>query len=170
MLCPKCGSNLRKSRYESIDIHTCDSCGGEALRAEALRAIVRQREQRFPQELSSTLNDRKPAFGVPTQESARAITCPNCRRPMQALNYGGDSGIIIDRCNDCGTTFLEHEELEKIQVIMEQYEDDAPEQIRQIASQLDQTRRETAESISRTFAGSRFAFVNAVINRLLDAA
>jgi hypothetical protein len=53
---------------------------------------------------------------------------------------------------------------------MEQFEDDAPEQIRKIASQLDQARRETAESISRTFAGSRFAFVNAVINRLLDAA
>jgi Zn-finger nucleic acid-binding protein len=76
MLCPKCGSNLRQTRYETVDIHTCNSCGGEALRAEALRAIVRRREQRFPQELTTTLDDRKPAFGVPTEETARAITCP----------------------------------------------------------------------------------------------
>ena len=68
---------------------------------------------------------------------------------------------------------MEHEwkeELERIQAVMEEWQDAAPAKLQLIARELETTRRETAESCNRAFSGSRFAFVNAIINRLLDAA
>jgi Zn-finger nucleic acid-binding protein len=170
MHCPKCGGFLREVEYEGALIHTCDACGGELIRPEAIRTVVQRRDMRFGSPLTRAMAGKSPAFGVPAAESCPALSCPSCHRPMQPMNYGGDTGIFIDRCTGCGTMFLEHEELEKIQILIEQWEDAAPDQLRGIAGELERKRRETAESTSRAFAGSRFAFINAVMNRLLDAA
>lgn len=170
MNCPRCGSFLREIEYENMHIHTCDSCGAEVIGPDELRNIVETRERHFPPDLCKLLAQQTPIFGTPTNEPGRAFSCPTCSKPMGLVNYGGDSGIMIDRCGECGTLFLDHEELEKIQIIMDRWQDEAPEQIRAIAGELERARREAAESASRAFAGSRFAFVNAMINRFLDAA
>jgi len=170
MHCPKCGDFLREVDYESVRINTCDACGGEVIRPSAMRAIVHRRDMHFPEDLKLALADHAPSFGPPRTGAAPTLSCPACRRAMLPINYGGDSGIIIDRCTGCSTVFLDREELEKIQILMERWEDDAPQRIRIIAGELERARREAAESTSRAFAGSRFAFVNAVINRLLEAA
>lgn len=170
MHCPKCGDWLREVEYESVRINTCDSCGGEVIRPSALRAIVHRREMQFPEPLKLALADCAPSFGPPRSTAAPSLSCPACRRAMQPINYGGDTDIVLDRCTGCGAMFLDHEELEKIQILMERWEDDAPHQIKVIAGEMERARRETAESTSRAFAGSRFAFVNAVLNRLLNAA
>jgi Zn-finger nucleic acid-binding protein len=169
MHCPCCGTYLRPTEYEGVVVHTCDGCGGEFLGGGELAHIVNTRDQRFSPVLRQALADRKPEFGLPS-DTQRWLNCPSCRKPMQSLNYCGDSGIVVDRCDHCQGVWLDHEELEKVQIIMEQWEDKAPEQIKAISDHLEQIRRETAESTGRAFAGSRFAFVNALINRFLDAA
>jgi len=170
MQCPKCGTALRAVVYEGASIHTCDGCGGEVITPDALRHVVETRDKRFSPELQAQLAERTPTFGVPVDECDRSLSCPACAGSMRVVNYCGDSGVYIDRCERCTSTFLDHEELEKVQAIMEKFEDEAPEQLRAIAGELEQTRRETAEASSRAFAGSRFSFINAVINRFLDAA
>jgi Zn-finger nucleic acid-binding protein len=124
----------------------------------------------FGQHLKKLFDDHKPMFGVLNNEVNRRLTCPECSGSMQLVNYGADSGIGVDRCDDCGGVWLDHEELEKVQLIMENWQDRAPSQLRDIAGQLEQARIQIAEKTSRTFRGSRFSFVNALINRLLDAA
>ena len=70
----------------------------------------------------------------------------------------------------CGGVWLDRNELEHIQILTERWADEAPQQLQQVAGQLEAARRDAAEQANDGFAGSRFAFINALINRLLDAA
>jgi len=170
MECPQCQRLLREATYEGVLIHICDKCGGEFIGADELAHIVRTREERFPEASDSTPARIQPQFGVPDSETRRRLNCPQCTATMQVNNYGGDSGIYIDCCPQCGAVWLDHNELENIQVLMERWADEAPAQIQAIAGQLEQARQHAAQTTSNAFAGSRFAFINALINRFLDAA
>jgi Zn-finger nucleic acid-binding protein len=154
--------------YEGVRVHTCDGCGGEFVGSVELAEIVNRRELRFGEDLRRVLRDRQPIFGVPCAEVERTLVCPDCDNDMQVLNYACDTGVFVDRCPVCGGIWLAHEELEKVQVLMERWEDEAPEQIRGIAQDLEEARQSAAGD--GVFKGSRFGFVNALINGILDAA
>lgn len=170
MKCPDCSNTLRRMRYEGVEIHTCDGCGGEFIGPQQLVHIVRTRDARFDAQLKAKLADRQPLFGVPVEETDRALACPACEVDMTIVNYGGDSGVFIDKCRDCGGVWLDNEELEKIQILVERWQDEAPAQIAAMQARLDEVRRLSREQAQARFAGSRFAFVNALMNRFLDAA
>lgn len=170
MHCPLCDLAMATVDYEGVPVHACDACGGEFIAAEPLRHIVNTRGRSFCPETRAALADHQPAHGVPVEARHRRLTCPSCRHGMDVINYAGDTGVCVDRCGECHGLWLDRHELEKVQILMERWADDAPEKLRAVAGSLEQARRENAEGHSRAFAGSRFAFVNAVINRLLDAA
>ncbi|MCZ6850109.1 MAG: zf-TFIIB domain-containing protein [Planctomycetota bacterium] len=170
MKCPQCSSTMQGIEYEGVPIQTCESCGGEFIGGAELAHVVRTRQEQFDVELKDMLAQRKPIFGVPQPQTKRLHCCPGCGEPMNVLNYGADSGIYVDRCEGCDSLWLDHQELEKIQALMERRTDEAPQQLQAIADKLELARREAAQSTADAFAGSRFAFVNALINRLLDAA
>lgn len=170
MDCPQCRRPLREANYEGVLIHICDKCGGEFIGADALAHIVRTREERFPEASDPAWADIKPQFGVPESEARRVLDCPRCGSTMSVNNYGGDSGVYIDRCSRCGGIWLDQHELENVQILMERWADEAPEQIKAVAGRLEHARRNAAATTSNAFAGSRFAFINAIINRFLDAA
>ena len=170
MHCPQCQSEMREIKYEGVLIDTCDGCGGEFIGSQQLTEIINRREAEPPQAAASTPKNLKPSFGVPEAEMMRTLNCPDCGSAMVVGNYGGDTGIFVDRCQQCRGVWLDCEELENIQFRMERWADEAPEIIRVRASDLEKARREAASGISNTFAGSRFAFINALINRFMDAA
>ena len=170
MNCPQCGDQMQSVQYEGADIETCESCGGEFVGPEALTHIVRTREMRFDEAVKEITSNQIPQFGVPVQESERHLTCPQCEGSMTVNNYCGDSGVFVDRCDTCGGVWLDHEELQHVQSLLERWADVSPEQIRELAGELERVRQETAEKTNRAFSGSRFSFVNAMINRFLDAA
>ncbi len=167
---PITGAPMTPVEYEGVVIHTCGDTGGELLSGDALAHIVRRREEVFSPDLLLTLSEREPMFGVPVEEHDRVLECPVCSTDMDVINYGGDSGVYIDTCPSCGTVWLDGDELEVLQALMEQWQDEAPEQLRAVATRLEQSRAEAAQRVEGSFRGSRFSFVNAVINRLLDAA
>lgn len=170
MRCPHCSSPMKPMTYEGVHIHTCNGCGGEFVGPAELAAIVQTREMVFGDHLKGLYADHEPAFGIPDGEPAREFACPACKGAMQLINYAGDTGIAVDRCGECGGVWLDHKELEKVQLIVERWTERAPAQLREIAGELDAARRRTAEMWSAKFSGSRFSFVNAMINRLLDLA
>lgn len=172
MQCPNCDGSLREVTYEDALIHTCGDCGGEFMGAEALAHVVATRLEKFPEAEGTDLSRIKPEFGhaAPDAKMLPTLNCPQCSGIMSVGNYGGDSGIFIDRCDDCGGVWLDQDELENVQILSERWADEAPGQMRAIAGQLEQARREAAASTEDAFSGSRFAFVNAIINRILDAA
>ena len=170
MQCPQCRSELEPLKYEGASIYGCNTCGGEFVSAEELGHIVRLRQEQFSAELQAVLAERQPSFGVPDAEMARSLSCPGCSGPMRVANYSGDAGVFIDRCERCQGMWLDQQELEKVQLLMERWADEAPQQLRALSNELETARQEAAAQTSSAFSGSRFAFVNAVINRLLDAA
>lgn len=170
MNCARCSTHLRPLEYEGVEVFTCDGCGGEFLGPAELSHIVTTREARFDPELVEALQDHNPIFGVPAADSHDPPNCPACARAMTPINYGGDTGIRVDRCPSCAGVWLDRDELEKVQILMERWSDVAPVQLRAIATQLEQARQRALDRTDNAFSGSRFSFVNALINRLLDAA
>ncbi len=170
MQCPQCAASLQSTVYEDVPMHTCNTCGGEFVGGEEFRRIVDNRKERFDAEIRDQLAACKPAFGAEASQPERSLPCPACGQSMKVANYAGDSGIFVDRCDVCSGLWLDHAELEKVQVVMERWADDAKPQIQAIAGKLEMARRKAADSATGSFSGSRFAFVNALINRLLDAA
>jgi Zn-finger nucleic acid-binding protein len=164
------GAPLRCISYEGVEIHTCDSCGGELVTPQEMIHIINVREQSFPDELISLLSHRVPTPGMPDEAGHRQVDCPCCESTMTVLNYASDTAVIVDKCPTCSALWLDNDELEKVQVLLERWQDEAPEAISEIAGRLEDARREAEDRAGGKFAGSRFGFVNAMINRLLDAA
>lgn len=167
---PVTGRPMREIEYEGATIHTCDDSGGEFIGPEALAHIVRTQEEQFEETLHQALADSNPRAGIDASEIERQFSCPGCGGQMHIINYAGDSGVHLDRCHECGGVWLDHHELEKIQILMENWRAAAPEQIEAIAGELAHARELNEAHINSAFSGSRFAFVNAIINRFLDAA
>ncbi len=170
MHCPQCAAGLQATVYEGVPIHTCNTCGGEFVGGEEFRRIVDNRNERFDAAIQEEMAACKPSFGTPSSQPDRSLPCPACGQPMTVANYAGDSGIFVDRCEVCSGLWLDHAELEKVQIVMERWADEAKPQIQALAGKLEMARRNAADNASGSFSGSRFAFVNALINRLLDAA
>lgn len=170
MNCPACTHTLRSCQYEGVQIDTCDGCGGEFLSSEGMGQIIRVRDQRFSEPERSQLAHRKPVFGIADADATTRFCCPACRVPMNPINYAGDSGVVVDRCPSCAGLWLDHSELEKVQILLERWQDESPGKIQAAAAELHRARDESARSASKAFNASRFSFANAVVNRLLDAA
>ena len=170
MNCPRCETALKESYYEGVEVDVCPRCGGEFVQGAMLPRIVKTRESTFSPELLTEIEAHEPITGVPSSEREHPLACPGCAGVLQSINYAGDTAVIVDRCGACDGVWLDGGELEKIQAILRQWEKDAPTQLAMISCRLENARREAAASSGGAFEGSRFSFVNAVINRLLDAA
>jgi len=168
MRCPIDQTELTPLEYEGCLVHTCRTCGGELMGGDSLTHIVNVRDETFSKAHIDTAGTA-PARSGPVAVD-HDLSCPFCEQPMQTLNYAGDSDVIIDRCTSCSAVWLDRDELEHAQVLLERWQDEAPEQMRAIAGELERARREAQSRSGEAFQGSRFAFMNAVINRLLDAA
>ena len=170
MLSPISGQPMREVDYEGATIYTCEQSGGEFVGPEALAHIVRTRDERFPNEMHAALADLSPRSGIDEKEPHRELNCPACGGAMNLTNYGMDSGVHVDRCASCGGMWLDHDELEHIQVLMERWREEAPARIADAKNDLEEARLRAVEQTNNAFSGWRFSFVNAVVNRLLDAA
>lgn len=170
MKCPIDGQTLSAMEYEGVTVYGCAGCGGEMVPGGELPRIINARERRFDEATRAVLASFRPLPGVPSDAAERAIHCPACENDMQVVNYSNDSGVIIDRCPACASVWLDRDELEHLQILMEMWHDRAPAGVRSIAADLELARMQAAEASQTPYKESRFAFVNAVINRLLDAA
>lgn len=170
MRCPNCDQSLRPCQYEGVTIHTCDGCHGEFVASEDLRTIVNTREAPLPERLLAEAESARPSFGAAVSDCDRALACPACDMPMDALNYAADTGVMIDRCPSCAGLWLDADELERIQAILERWEDQRPAATARLKPRLDAARRAAREASASTASFSRFDFISALVNRLLNRA
>lgn len=166
MQCPGCNTNLDTITYEGITIETCPGCGGEWLDGGELRQVVRAREVRFDKDERRAIAAATKITGVDLQAVDRNLPCPKCDGRTDAVNYGGDTGIIIDRCPSCKGVWLDTGELEKVQMLVEGWEDGLPDDLKKHGARLHQVAEEVREQSKVKI--SRFGFVNAIINGVLD--
>jgi Zn-finger nucleic acid-binding protein len=166
MQCPGCHATLRTVDYEGIKIESCPACEGEWLDAGELKHIAQAREVRFDEAERRAVAAAVKITPVKVERHDRDLRCPKCAGQTDARNYGGDTGILIDQCTTCGGIWVDVGELEKIQMVIEGWEDGLPEDLRKYGPRLRQVAEDTRERTC--FKESRFAFLNAIINGILD--
>lgn len=165
MQCPRCDIELKTIDYEGVKIEMCPGCNGQGLDAGELRHIVDARDVRFDDEERRAIG---PAYSMEPSEVAGAghgLTCPKCTGLMKTLNYGGDTGIMVDRCG-CGGVWLDAGELDRIQMLVERWQDELPEELRRHGPQLCRIAADVNERAKVSV--SRFGFVNAIIKGILN--
>lgn len=167
MLSPISGQTMRCEDYEGQEVYMCDQTGGELITSDALTRIVSAREQTFSPELLREIDNHAPTFGVPSGERGRQLSCPVCGGLMDVINYSSDTGVMIDRCAGCGAVWLDHSELQRIQAILERFEDLASEQIRLLHGDMAQAKRSMDDRLAESPRVSRFALINRLINTLM---
>jgi len=170
MRCPHCASALRAAVYEGVEIHTCSACHGEFVPGEAMQRIISTREQSFDERIGAMVATQGPSFGVPDWAHGRTLACPACDENMQVINYAGDTSVMVDRCPDCGGLWLDAEELEVIQALLEKWEEEAPARIAGVKSALDEARANAQDRVNRPIKIGRFGFLAAIVNRIIKRA
>lgn len=165
MQCPRCDVELKTIDYEGVKIETCPGCNGQRLDAGELRHIVEVRDVRFGDEERRAIEAAVSVDPAEVAGAGHGLSCPKCGGLMKTLNYGGDTGIMVDRCG-CGGVWLDSGELDRIQMLVERWRDGFPEDSRRHGPQL---RQIAADVNERTKVDvSRFGFVNAIINGILN--
>lgn len=166
MQCPKCRQPLQGVDYQGVHIETCPACGGDWLDSGELKNIVLAREMRFDEKECLAMAQAAKITGVKLTDLNRHLTCPNCGASTNPVNYGDDTGVIIDKCPRCNGIWLDRGELEKIQELVEGWRDELPADLAQYGPKL----RQIAADVNRDeqVHVSHVAFINTLINGIMN--
>ncbi len=96
----------------------------------------------------------------------RHLVCPKCGGMTHPVNYGDDSGIIIDKCAQCGGVWLEKDELDKIQELVEGWKDELPDDLAKYGPKMRQVEVNVDQDLYVHI--SHFRFINTLINGIMD--
>jgi Zn-finger nucleic acid-binding protein len=161
--CPRCTAELVTVDYEGVEIETCPACQGEWLDADELRQVVQRAEGRFdPQEIAELNAARVEMFRMKPTDTHRML-CPKCPGvKLSAFNYAATSGIILDKCPECGGIWLDHGEIEMVQALLEEWKGylyQRKDRAGTVTSKL----RQAEETADRPGTRSRLSFTVAVL-------
>jgi hypothetical protein len=164
--CPKCNKPLRPVEYECVRIHTCDACGGDWLDAGELNAIVHARKMRFNEQECLAMAQAAKITGVKLTNLNRHLTCPACGGTTHPVNYGDDSGLIIDKCPQCGGAWLDKGEIEKIEELVEGWREELPDDMAYFGAKMAAVQTEVDQDL--TVHISHIHMIDWMINGILN--
>ena len=168
MQCPKCHQPLQGVDYEGVHLETCPRCGGHWLDADELGSIVKARKRRFNEQECLAIAQATKIKGVNLNSLNRHLICPKCGSTTNPINYGDDTGMIIDKCTKCGGMWLERGEIEKIEDLVEGWREELPADLAQYGPKLRQIAAEEDQKSKVHIA--HIPLMNALINGILDLA
>ncbi len=166
MQCPKCNQPLQGLDYEGVHIETCPTCGGDWLDAGELGSIVEARKNRFDKNECDAVAQAATITGVKMAGLNRHFTCPKCGGTTNPVNFGDDTGLIIDRCAKCNGVWLEGGELKKIEELVEGWDDGLPADLAKYGPKLREAmvQEDQFEQVHTT----HHRLIDAMINGVLD--
>ena len=166
MQCPKCQQSLETVDYQGVRLETCPACGGNWLDAGELGSIVRARRVRFSEKECLAVAQAAKITGVKLATLDRHLTCPKCGGVTNPVNYGDDTGLIIDKCTTCKGIWLERGEIDKIEELVEGWNDELPADLAHYSPKLRQISAEIAAD--EQVHPSHVRLINSLINGILD--
>ena len=166
MQCPKCHQPLTGIDYQGVHIETCPACGGDWLDSGELGSIVKARQQRFSKEEAVAVAQAAKITGTKITMLDRHLTCPKCGGATHPVNYGDDTGLIIDECANCNGMWLERGEIDKIEELVQGWDDELPDDLAKYGPKLRQVADEV--NATETVHISHIRLINTVINGILD--
>ena len=130
----------------------------------------RSREVRYDSDERRAIAESTKIKGDVGADVERDLKCPKCGEATDAINYGGDTGIVIDRCTGCRGFWLDDGELEKIQMVIEGWEDALPEDLKKYEPKLRDVAVEVDKADDVTISRLPLigGFINSAINGILD--
>ena len=111
LICPSYKQKLRLALDEGAPVYTCERCKGAWVKLANEKAILQVKPQVFS--IHELKRLRKLYQPLGKDDPVRLRTCPECNELMYRRNWGGYSGVIVDRCEQHGTWYDEGE-LEKL--------------------------------------------------------
>jgi Zn-finger nucleic acid-binding protein len=133
--CPRGCGTLRRISLGGVELEECAACSGVWLKPEVFQKLCAEEERRSVF-LGAELQARHtPAAAVTT---VRYVPCPDCGKPMNRVNFGKRSGVIVDACAQHGTWF----DADELRRVVEFVRDGGLERARvQERRQLEEERR-----------------------------
>lgn len=126
--CPYCTHPLVAISYEKTTVYQCNFCGGILVENDKIPRIIARSEKPCTDRVKSlakaVIMDNQRAFAIKRLRGIEinkklALLCSKCKNPMFRTFYSLAYLIEIDRCNVCGVTWFDMDELEMLQCIIE---------------------------------------------------
>jgi Zn-finger nucleic acid-binding protein len=169
MKCPRCNSILQSVEYDGQTVEVCPSCKGEWLFAGELQKIVEHHDEVFtPEEIASMDAVNKETLTV-EKDDHDELNCPACGDVrMEHFNYGDTSGIILHKCTECGGIWMDKDQLQKVEELVDGWKADLAEDEGKYDSVLQKIDVEEQKELDQDVSISSFGFVNKVLRRFCE--
>ncbi|MBI5847857.1 MAG: M48 family metalloprotease [Nitrospirae bacterium] len=127
-ICPECRQVLYETVYEDTVVFQCNACRGILVENASIVRIIARRERPCTERVRVLAravladNQRDAAIRRLKKSGKRSMTghrCLKCGNVMFRTFYSGAYLIEIDRCNVCGLTWFDVDELEMLQCLIE---------------------------------------------------
>jgi Zn-finger nucleic acid-binding protein len=169
MKCPRCGGSLSVVEYDGVSVEICASCKGEWLHAGELQKIVEHHDEVFTPEEISSLEPVNKEILTAEKDDHDELNCPACETaPMEHFNYGDTSGIILHKCPRCGGIWMDKEQLERVEKVVDGWKADLNQDTAQYGPILSKIEAEDQKEFDRAVSISKFGFVNAVLRHFCE--
>jgi Zn-finger nucleic acid-binding protein len=120
-LCPDHRIALKAIKYEGEFVDQCALCGGLWCSLNSIEIILKKRIQKFDKETIQIAKD----YNFPSLElemkkvKVEARKCLECDEDMKKHDFSKSINISIDRCLKGHGVWLDKDEIDRIQVLVE---------------------------------------------------
>jgi len=129
--CPTCNQKLIDEDYEGAPIHHCTFCQGTLVDRRKMTRISLRTEKGFSERLARLAELTQKNGEARRNERARPepspFNCPNCSSEMRRSFYTYQYLVEVDKCTRCTMVWLDKDELEIIQYLIEHSDSTAQE-------------------------------------------
>ena len=169
MKCPRCNSTLDSTECDGQTVEVCPDCKGEWLHAGELQKIAEHHDEVFtPEEIASLAAVDKEIFTA-EKDDHDELNCPACENiQMEHFNYGDTSGIILHKCTECGGIWMDKDELQKVEEVVDGWKADLGRDLTKYGQVVDKIEVEEQKELDKSVSISRFGFVNSVLRRFCE--
>ncbi|HET7625629.1 MAG TPA: zf-TFIIB domain-containing protein [Verrucomicrobiae bacterium] len=169
MKCPRCDSVLSPVEYDGQIVEVCPDCKGEWLHAGELLKLVEHHNEVFTPEEINSLDALNKEIFTAEKDDYDELDCPLCGDVrMEHFNYGDTSGIILNKCPECGGIWADKNELQKIEELVDGWKSCLKKDETKYGGILQKVEVEEQQELDKAVSISRFGFVNAVLRRFCE--
>jgi Zn-finger nucleic acid-binding protein len=123
-VCPTCNQKLIDEDYEGVPIHRCVFCHGTLVDGSKMTRISLRTDKGFDERLARLAELTQKNGEARRRENAKPeaspFKCPKCDAEMRRRFYTYQYLVEVDKCAWCGMVWLDKDELEIIQYLIEQ--------------------------------------------------
>jgi Zn-finger nucleic acid-binding protein len=150
-----------------VSIETCPGCEGEWLDGGELGKIVHTVEEAFSPEEVEALDAVNESVFTLDDSPANQLMCPTCTGvELNRFNYACSSGIALDKCPGCEGIWLDKDEIENVQILVEEWDKKLEEDLETYGPILEKTREQSQAQMDEAVSVSHFGFVNAILRNI----